>query len=434
MVQKLTKRDIDGFAYEGSGNAAWDIRWDTLIPGFGVRVYPSGKKSYIVRYAHKNRKRLHTVGQTSKVPLDEARDLAVKHLAKIADNIDPAEEKRRIRGVETVSKAFDKFLERHAKPNNKRWPETKRIFDNDVLPHIGNRGVPEVTKQDIIGILDKIYDRGAAIMANRTLAHIKKFFRWCVGRDLIQFSPADSIAKPAQALSRDRVLTVDEMRDVWQACESIGYPYGVMIQLALVTAQRRNEVSTLKWNDIDFKNSVWHLPRENTKTDKANDIPLSALALKILKKAPRQDSELVFTTTGKTPYSGFTQGKNHLDKKIQKIRDKKKKEALENGEKIKTRRDLEPLPAWRVHDLRRTAASHMASLGIAPHVIEKILNHADGIISGVAAVYNRYEYAEEKKAALLKWSEFLKEGICPPTQQLQENQLPIKIRELRRGH
>ena len=433
MALKLTKRDIDGFAYEGKGNEAWDIRWDTQIPGFGVRVYPSGKKSYIVRYTHKNRKRLHTIGQTSKVPLDEARDLAIKHLAKIADDIDPAAEKRKARGAETVSKAFGKFIERYAKVNNKHWAETKRIFDNDILPHIGSRSVPEVTKQDVSGLIDKIADRGAGVMANRTLAHVKKFFGWCVERDYIPFSPAEKISKPTQDISRDRVLTVDEIRDVWQACEKIGYPYGVLVQLILLTAQRRSEVSTLEWKHIDFKNKIWHLPRENTKTDKANDVFLSDLAIDILNKVPKQDSDLIFTTTGTTPYSGFTQGKNSLDKKVQKIRDKKKKDALANGENVKNRKDLAPIPEWRIHDLRRTAASHMAGLGIAPHVIEKILNHSDGIISGVAAVYNRYEYAEEKKAALLKWSEFLEKGIYPPTHQLQETQLPIKIRELRRG-
>ncbi len=405
MAQKLTKRNIDAFLYEGNNSTAWDIRWDTVIPGFGVRVYPSGKKSYIVRYTHKNRKRLHTIGQTSKITLNEARDLAVKHLAKIADDIDPAAEKRRMRGAETVSKAFDTFIERYAKVKNKNWAETKRIFDNDVLPHIGNRSVPEITKQDISGLIDKIVDRGAGTMANRTLANVKKFFSWCVERDYIQFSPAEKISKPAPVVSRDRVLIADEIRDIWYACEEIGYPYGVIVQLAFLTAQRRNEIVTMKWGDIDFKNKIWHLPRENTKTDKANDIPLSPLALEILKKAPRQEgSDLVFTTTGKTPYSGFTKSKNNLDKRVQKIR---------------TRENLPSVPDWRFHDIRRTAASHMAGMGTAPHVVEKILNHSSGIISGVAAVYNRYEYGEEKKQALLKWSRYL-EALRKPLQAASE--------------
>jgi len=407
MAQKLTKRDIDSFVYEGTGGTAWDIRWDTQIPGFGVRIYPTGKKSYIVRYSHKNRKRLHTISQTSKIPLDEARDLAVKHLAKIADDIDPAEAKRRAKGAETVSKAFDRFLERYAKPNNKHWPETKRIFDNDVLPYIGNRTPPEITKQDITSILDKIMDRGAEVMANRTLAHIKKFFSWCVERDYIQISPAERISKPKQVVSRDRVLSIEEIKDIWQACEQIGYPYGALVQFALVTAQRRNEVVTLKWQDIDFKNRIWTLPRENTKTDRTHDVYLSDLAFSILNKAPKQKSDLVFTTTGKTSYSGFSQGKNSLDKKVQKIREKRKEEAKAKAKAKTKRNDLAPIPDWRIHDLRRTAASHMARLGIAPHVVEKILNHSDGVIRGVAAVYNRHEYTKERKDALINWAEYL---------------------------
>lgn len=410
MAQKLTKRDIDGFTYAGGAGAAWDIRWDTQIPSFGCRIYPSGKKAFIVWYRHRGRKRIHTVGQYGKITLDIARDLAIKHLAKIADDIDPTEQKRKARSAYIVSSAFDQFLEKYAKLHNKHWKEKKRIFDNDVIPLIGKLPVHEVTKSHIVRILDRITDRGAPIAANRALAHVKKFFRWCVQRDIIQFSPADGVTKQTPDTSRDRVLTALEIKDIWTACDEIGYPYGLFIQLALVTAQRRNEIATLKWKDIDFKNNIWHLPRENTKTDRAHDVPLSDLALSLLEKAPEM-GELVFTTTGTTPYSGFTQGKNALDKRVQRIRDKRLQAVMKDGGSMKTRQDLDALPEWRVHDLRRSAASHMASLRIAPHVIEKILNHSNGIISGVAAVYNRYEYGEEKQQALLKWSEHLQAEI-----------------------
>lgn len=410
MAQKLTKRDIDSFTYTGGESGAWDIRWDTQIPSFGCRIYPSGKKAFIVWYRHRGRKRIHTVGQYGKITLDTARDLAIKHLAKIADNIDPTEQKRKARSAYIVSAAFDQFIEKYAKQHNKHWKEKRRIFDNDVLPLIGKLPVHEVTKANIVKILDRITDRGAPIAANRALAHIKKFFRWCVQRDILQFSPADGVTKQTPDSSRDRVLTALEIKDVWAACEEIGYPYGIFIQLALVTAQRRNEVATLKWKDIDFKNKVWHLPRENTKTDRAHDVPLSDLALSLLEKAPEM-GDLVFTTTGTTPYSGFTQGKNALDKRVQRIRNERREKAVKQGESLKTRQDLDTLPEWRVHDLRRSAASHMASLRIAPHIIEKILNHSDGIISGVAAVYNRYEYGEEKQQALVKWSEHLETRI-----------------------
>lgn len=410
MAQKLTKRDIDGFTYEGGAGAAWDIRWDTQIPSFGCRIYPSGKKAFIVWYRHRGRKRIHTVGQYGKITLDIARDLAIKHLAKIADDIDPTEQKRKARSAYIVSSAFDQFLEKYAKLHNKHWKEKKRIFDNDVIPLIGKLPVHEVTKSHIVRILDRITDRGAPIAANRALAHVKKFFKWCVQRDIIQFSPADGVTKQTPDTSRDRVLTALEIKDIWAACDEIGYPYGLFIQLALVTAQRRNEIATLKWKDIDFKNKIWHLPRENTKTDRAHDVPLSDLALSLLEKAPEM-GELVFTTTGTTPYSGFTQGKNALDKRVQRIRDKRLQAVMKDGGSMKTRQDLDALPEWRVHDLRRSAASHMASLRIAPHVIEKILNHSNGIISGVAAVYNRYEYGEEKQQALLKWSQHLQAEI-----------------------
>ncbi len=387
MSKKLTKRLIDNFVYEGKNENSWDIRWDTQIPSFGCRIYPSGRKSFIVWYKYKGRKRIHTLGQYGKITLDTARTLAIKHLAKIADDFDPTEQKRKAKGAYTVSQAFDQYLERYAKKQNKNWKEKERIFINDVIPVIGNLPVHEVTKANIIKIIDRFIKRGSPIAANRSLAYIKNFFKWCLSRDIIQISPADGIVKPSADVSRDRVLSMDEIKIIWKACEDIGYPYGVFVQFALITAQRRNEVITMKWKDIDFKNKVWHIPRENTKTNRGHDIPLSELALQILDNA-KQSGKFVFTTTGKTPYSGFSKGKKSLDRRINKNI---------NGD----------IDHWRIHDLRRTTASHLARLGTTPHVVEKILNHSSGVISGVAAIYNRYEYNEEKKEALNKWSELL---------------------------
>lgn len=391
MAQKLTKKMIDAFTYDGG----WDVRWDAAIPGFGVRIYPSGKKSYVLSYRHKGQKRLLRIAQVGKLALDEARNKAFKELAKLSDDIDPLEDRRKKAPKRAVKKVFEEYLEKYAKPKNKSWKETKRIFDHDVIPAFGNKAVHDVTRQDVLRLLDKIAARGSGTMANRTLAHVRKFFRWCQERDLIDSSPAAALGKPAPETARDRVLTEEEIRTVWDACRKEGYPYGILVRLCLVTAQRLGEVSAMRWRDIDLEKNLWILPREATKAKRRHDVPLSGLAVRLLCDIPREESEstdddYVFTTTrGKRPFSGFAKAKERLDDNIVR-------HSETEGKK--------PPPPWRIHDLRRTAASGMAALRVSPHVIERILNHSSGIVSGVAAVYNRYDYAREMREGLELWA------------------------------
>ena len=381
MGKKLTKRDIDGFNYEGG----WDVRWDSSLSGFGVRIYPSGKKSYVLSYRNEKRqKRLLTIGQTSKITLDIARNKALKNLAQLVDDIDPAEERKSKNIGRTVENVFKEYLERYAKVQNKSWKETERMFQKDIIPAFGNKLIQDVTKQDVIKLLDKVVDRGSGTMANRILANIRRFFNWCIERDIIQTSPAEKLAKPTPDISRDRVLSESEIKDILEACEIQGYPYGHLVKFLLLTAQRINEASTMRWKDVNFDQKLWILPRENTKTDKRHEIPLSPMAISILESAQKQcpeKADYVFTTLGDRPFSGFSKSKKRIDNTIGDI--------------------LE----WRIHDLRRTAASGMASLGVSPYVIERVLNHSSGIISGVAAVYNRYDYQIEMQEALEAWAE-----------------------------
>lgn len=387
MNKKLTKRDVDGFSYEGG----WDVRWDASITGFGVRIYPSGKKSYILSYRNEKRqKRLLTIGQTNKVTLDKARDAALKHLGQLVDKVDPVEERKRKSTGRTLQNVFYEYLDRYAKANNKTWPETQRIFERDIIPPLGKKLVQDVSRQDVIKLVDDAIDRGSKTMANRILAHVRKFFNWCIERGLIEVSPADKISKPTPETSRDRILSDEEIRNVWNACTEDGYPYGYLVQFLLLTAQRKNEAATMQWNHIDFRKKIWTLPKENTKSNRRHEVPLSQAAIDILKRAKQivpENAVYVFTTTGNVPFSGFSKAKRRMDKKLK---------STQNN-----------YQDWRLHDLRRTAASGMASLGIAPHVIERILNHSSGTISGIAAVYNRYNYQEEMKKALNAWESSL---------------------------
>jgi integrase len=392
MSEKLTKRLIDGFVFNPSSSK--DIRWDAEISGLGIRLYESGKRSFILSYRQDGTKRLYTIGQYGQITLEQARDLAQKRLGEIADGKDPLllRKARRKKNDWTVRRAFNDFLSRYAKIHNKHWLETERIFKIDILPSIGNKPIDEVSKDEILKIIDKVVARGSGIMANRTLAAIRKFFNWCTERDLIKFSPAYKISAPCKNKTRDRVLSDDELRDIWRACDTIGYPFGNFVQFLILTAQRRGETSSTRREHFDKEAKLWRLPKENTKSNRLHIVPLQSVAISTLEKSPKL-GDYIFTSSGDRPFENMSRGKKELDKEISSIRKAQGKY---------------PLEEWRLHDLRRTAASGMAQLGVSPHIIEKVLNHSSGIISGVAAVYNRYQYTKEIGEALTLWENHIK--------------------------
>ncbi|MBN8542843.1 MAG: site-specific integrase [Alphaproteobacteria bacterium] len=386
----MTKKTIDGFAFETSEKK--DIRWDAEMSGFGVRIYPSGKKAFILSYRQHGKKRLLTIGQYGKITLDQAKDIARKRLGEVADGKDPLLARKAVKkkNVNTVEKVYREFLEKYAKRFNKHWKETHRIFQKDILPVIGKTPIDEVKRQDLVTILDDVMERGAGIMANRTLAALKRYFGWCVERGLIEYSPAIAIKRPARAKSRDRVLSDSEIVEVWGAVDEMHYPFSSIIKFLLITGQRRGEVSTMRWSDFDKKEKIWTIPQEFTKSNRRQEVPLSDAALEVLNSIINL-GDYVFSSTGFRPFENFSRDKAELDARINKARAKRPPE-------------MQP---WTIHDLRRTVASGMARLKIAPHVIESVLNHKTGIISGVAAVYNRHDYFEEKREALDLWAKYV---------------------------
>ena len=229
--------------------------------------------------------------------------------------------------------------------------------------------------------------RGSPVTANRVLAVLRKFYNWSLERGVVTASPVDRIKAPTVENSRDRVLSNDEIRLVWQAFERIGWPFGAVGQLLLLTGARRTEVAASRWSEIDTTARSWTIAAERSKNGIAHTIPLSDKALEILAALPHIASKpgFVFSTNGRVPVRGFSLAKKYVDAAI----------VTANGA---------PIAPWTFHDLRRSTASGMAELGIAPHVVEAVLNHKTGTIKGVAKVYNRYSYATEKRQALDAWS------------------------------
>jgi integrase len=240
-------------------------------------------------------------------------------------------------------------------------------------------------------------DRGSPINANRLLAVLRRMFNWSVERGLIERSPCEKLKAPAAETARDRVLSDDEIRSTWQAFESISWPFGRIAQLLLLTGARRDEIAGARWSEIDLDAKTWTVAKERSKNGVAHEIPLSEAAIRMIKGLPRiggKGDGFVFTTTTRAPVSGWSRAKSHVDKAVLAV--------MQAGFGLA---DSPAAPAhWTFHDLRRTAASGMAGIGIAPHVVEAVLNHRSGTIKGVAAVYNRYTYAVEKRQALDAWA------------------------------
>ena len=383
-----------------------------MVTGLYLVVTERGAKSWAVRYRHAGKPRKLTLGQYPALPLAQAREMARESLVRVSRGEDPAADRTAAAEAERAARdaaeraqrdrfevVADLFFERYLKPNNRSADESKRIIDKMLTPTWGARSIRDITRRDVIELLDGIVDRGSPIMANRVLALVRKLFNWAIERDIIEASPVAGVKAPSKEESRDRVLSDVELVEVLAATEKMKYPFGPLLKLMVLSAQRRDEVAGMRWQDIDLERAVWTIPASVAKNNTIHEVPLPPAAVALIKGIPRLGrSEFVFSTTGRTPVSGFSKAKEKLDGLVLGNRRKIVEEA--GGDPA----SVQAPPDWRFHDLRRTAASGMARLGIPPHVVEKLLNHSSGTIKGVAAIYNRHEYHEERRRALEVWA------------------------------
>ena len=365
---------------------------DGLVPGQQLVVHPGGKKSYRLLARINGGQVNFPIGDATVLSLAQARTEGKRILAEIALGKDPRETKQEAvrTASETVEIVARRFIERHAKANNKTWKEVKRKLDVNVLPSWGRRPIASITQRDVIALLDSVVDRGAAVEANRILATVRKLFNWACERGTIETSPCARVKAPTPETARDRVLDDREISLVWRAANALGYPFGPFVQLLILTGQRREEVAGMKWSELDRDLVNWVLPRERVKNNEPHQIPIVPWARSILADLPRiEGSDFVLTTTGSTSISGYSRAKTSLDAAI----------ATLNGG--------EPIASWTFHDLRRTMASRMAKLGVQLPTVEKLLNHISGTFGGVQGIYQRHDFADEKRAALEAWAQHL---------------------------
>lgn len=400
MAKVLTVRSIDA---EKPGEKRREIP-DGGMPGLYLVVQPTGAKSWAVRYRHAGKPGKVTLGTYPVLGLADARERASEVLKAVGDGISPAAAKRAQKAAaeaaakDTIDVFAASFITRYAKPKNRSWEETERILNREVIPAWKGRTVGEITRRDVLELLDSIVDRGAATMANRVFAAVRKMFSWAVERDALPASPCVGLRPPSPEVKRDRVLSDDELRAVWNVATEQQYPWGPLVRLLILTGQRREEVAQAEWSEFDLAQAegLWTIPPERAKNGKRHDVPLSPQAVALLSSLPKikgadGKTRWAFTTTGNSPVSGFTPMKRRLDAEAFDALNKGRDEPL-------------PFPAWRLHDLRRTVASGMAAIGINLPVVEKVLNHTSGSFGGVAGVYQRHDFADEKRRALCAWA------------------------------
>jgi integrase len=421
-----TKKLTDLFVERAKPPARGRVEYfDAAFPGLALRITESGSKSWCAFYRYKGRLRRLTIGRYPPIKPAQARKEATAALERLQQGVDPAEEKRARRDMRTPETdtfgalAYD-YLDRHLSKNaaESTYQEAKRDLEHDALLNWRKRPLGSITRRDVIDLIDSIVQRGAEIQANRTFARLRALFNWAIEKDRLPASPIARMKPPTKERTRDRVLTDDEIRWFWQACDEIEWPFGPLFKLLLLTAQRRGEVAGINRSEIDLEKRVWTIPRHKTKSDRGHEVHLSDLAIEVLRQLPRigngrDEAALIFTITGDTLVSGFSRAKRRLDAAMLRARRRslglpEDDRELRKQHGISTNKPLSvEIPDWRLHDLRRTATTGMARLNFAPHIVDRVLNHVNGTIRGVAAIYNRFEYLDERRAALGTWGRYI---------------------------
>jgi len=363
------------------------VAWEEGGGGLGVRVTPTGSKTFVYGYRFAGKARMLTLGRYPAVSLAQAHIAHAQAREQVERNLDPGAravaERAELRKAPTVAALADEYVEKWAQARKRSWREDRRILDKDVLPHWGTRKAHDILRRDVILLLDGIVERGAPIQANRTLAIIRKMFNFAVGRDIVPANPCAVIRAPAPEHHRDRVLDVNEIKAFWGALDraEMSAALRLALRLQLVTAQRKGEIIAMEWDEIDSTGSEWTIPLEKSKNKLSHRVPLSPLAREILvqARALAGASRWVFPSPrGEGPVAG---------------------PAVDHA--MRRNRGVFGLEYFTPHDLRRSAASHMTGMSIPRLVVSKILNHVE---SGVTAVYDRYSYDPEKRQALDAWA------------------------------
>ncbi len=368
--------------------------WEDGKTGFGLRVSPTGRKVFQFMYWRDAKARRMTLGVYGQVSLAEARVKFAEAKKALEHGGDPAakvvQQRRADRAAETVTELAEDYLRKWARPRKRSAAEDERILRKDVIPRWGKRKAKDIVRREVIAMLDEIVARGSPIAANRTLACVRRMYSWALERDLLGASPCVGIKAPAPEARRDRALSNNEIATFWHGLNDarITETIRLALKLQLTTAQRRGEVISAEWSEFDRAAGVWTIPAHKAKNNELHVLPLSPLALSLLDaiKDNAGDSAFLFPS--------------HIDNKP----------ILPDSVSHALRKNLKHIGVdnLRPHDLRRTAATAMAALGVDRTALARVLNHVDRSVTGR---YDAHSYLDEKRAALDRWGRKLQEII-----------------------
>jgi integrase len=367
--QKLTAASVGRLKLPASGQL--DI-FDKGFPGLVLRLSYAGARSWYLVYKLHGKARRLKLGQWPAMTLAEAREAWRQARNQVDRGFDPAA-KRPAMGAGAV---IDEWLKRD-QAGNRSAKLTEQLIANHVLPHWQHRNVDELTRRDVLDVIDRVADAGYTAQAGRVHRKLHRLFAWCLERGILERSPMLGMRGPAPDVRRDRVLSDDELARVWKAAGAIGWPFGIATKLLILTGARKNEIWQARWGELRAAELVLAVGR--TKTGNPHTIPLSTVALELVNEIPRiVGSDYLFALRS-TPSRHWTDFKRELDQ-------------------------LAGVHNWVIHDLRRTVATGLERMGVALQVTEAILGHVSGSKAGVIGIYQRHGYDKEKRAALEAWA------------------------------
>jgi integrase len=414
-MPKLTDRFVSSLRVEPPRKDR--LVFDTECPGLGVRTTTRGTRSFIVQWTDPATKRKvrEPIGIWGNITIEQARTAARARLGDVAKGIDPAAEraKRKAAAIAlreeqalTLDALIDDWARLHLSTRRPRYvAEAQRAIRLAFRDYL-KRPAARLSRAEVIGVLDGIASADKAVTAGRTMAYGRAAFGWAVKRGKVPANPFSGLPVSSGVTERDRVLTDEEVRRVWDATKRLPYPFGPFYQIAILTLQRREEVAGMRWSEIDEGLTRWQIPSGRMKNGKPHDVHLPDAAREILRSMPRRNGvDLVFTTNGRTPISGYSKGKKALDAAI-----------------ASDDEDRQAISDWRVHDFRRTGVSKLAALGFDSIVVDMLLAHQPARLRGVAAVYQRFNFWEVRRRALDSWAAHVTRLAAPG------NVVPLKVR------
>ncbi len=349
--------------------------FDHTYPGLSLRVSCGGRKSWTYTFRIGGKQRRMTLGLfPAELDVAGAHNAWRKARDMVKAGRDPARDRM---GATDFRSVFEEWMQRD-QADNRSAGIVRRRLEKDVLPYWQARPITTISRRDVLDVIDAIADRDKVILARRVHAHLHRMFAWAVGRGIVELNPLTNLPKPGSETKRDRVLTDAELIKVWGAADQLGAPCGNIVKLLILTGARREEIGHLKWAEIN--GDAIALSGLRTKNGEPHIIPLSTTARAVVASTPRILGEFVFTNDGKSAVGNWGLVKKKLDA-------------------------IAGIPHWTIYDLRRTAATGLQKLGTPLQVTESILGHTAGSRAGVVGIYQRHDYADEKRAALEAWGE-----------------------------